>query len=152
MRKWRSASEVPRVLLPSSRRQTDCGRVRCVRSTSTELCCCWSWLHGNHACNLATHTHNTTTSHCKFCTYIHDGLQWFDTVGWVSARASACKNWVVGCDNLSAARCRLFAYGPANVSDIPKPASSLASFKSRLILPFWYRLTQVDLEEAIKLV
>jgi len=30
---------------------------------------------------------------------------------------------------------------------IPKTPSSLASFKSRLVLPFWYRLTQVVLEK-----
>jgi len=29
----------------------------------------------------------------------------------------------------------------------PKAPSSLASFKSRLILPFWYQLTQVVLEK-----
>ena len=29
----------------------------------------------------------------------------------------------------------------------PKTPSSLASFKSRLALPFWYRLTQVVLEK-----
>jgi len=29
----------------------------------------------------------------------------------------------------------------------PKTPSSLASFKSRLVLPFWYWLTQVVLEE-----
>ena len=29
----------------------------------------------------------------------------------------------------------------------PKAPSSLASFKSRLALPFWYRLTQVVLEK-----
>jgi len=29
----------------------------------------------------------------------------------------------------------------------PRTLSSLASFKSRLFLPFWYRLTQVALEE-----
>ena len=29
----------------------------------------------------------------------------------------------------------------------PKTPSSLASFKSRLVLPFWYRLTQVVLEK-----
>ena len=28
----------------------------------------------------------------------------------------------------------------------PKTPTSLASFKSRLVLPFWYRLTQVVLE------
>jgi len=29
----------------------------------------------------------------------------------------------------------------------PKTPSSLASFKCRLVLPFWYRLTQVVLEK-----
>ena len=29
----------------------------------------------------------------------------------------------------------------------PKTPSSLASFKSRLVFPFWYRLTQVVLEK-----
>jgi len=29
----------------------------------------------------------------------------------------------------------------------PKTPSSLASFKSRLVLPFWYRLTQVVVEK-----
>jgi len=31
----------------------------------------------------------------------------------------------------------------------PKTPSSLASFKSRLVLPFWYRLTQVVLEKRL---
>ena len=30
-----------------------------------------------------------------------------------------------------------------------KPPSSLASFKSRLVLPFWYRLSQVVLEKRL---
>ena len=35
----------------------------------------------------------------------------------------------------------------------PKTPSSLASFKFRLVLPFWHRLTQVTvLEEAAKRV
>ena len=42
---------------------------------------------------------------------------------------------------------RLFAHGPADVTAIPKPPSSLASFKSRPILPFRYRLTPVVLEK-----
>ena len=35
----------------------------------------------------------------------------------------ACKNWVLGCWHgyLSGARCRLFAYGPADATALPKP-------------------------------
>ena len=42
----------------------------------------------------------------------------------------ACRNWVVGCwcGYLSGARCRLFAYGPADATAIPKP---------RQLLPHW---------------
>ena len=47
----------------------------------------------------------------------------------------ACKNWVTRCwcGYLSGARCRLFAYGPADASAIPISPSSLASFKSRSV-------------------
>jgi len=31
----------------------------------------------------------------------------------------------------------------------PKPTSSLVSFKSRLVLPFWYRLIQVVVEKRL---
>jgi len=49
-------------------------------------------------------------------------LQCSDTVGWASGRASACKNLVMRCwcGYLSGVRCRLFAYGPANATAIPK--------------------------------
>ena len=49
------------------------------------------------------------------------------------------------CDYLSGARCRLFAYGTLH----PKTPSSLASFKSRRVFPFWYRLTQVVQEKRL---
>ena len=52
---------------------------------------------------------------------------------------------IFSCGYLSAARCSLFAYGPADATAIPAP--SLASFKSRLVFPFWYRLNQVVLEK-----
>jgi len=53
----------------------------------------------------------------------------------------ACKNWVVGCwrGYLSGARCRL-AYGPADATATHR---LFASVKSRLVSPFWYRLTRV---------
>ena len=34
----------------------------------------------------------------------------------------------------------------------PKTPSSLASLRSRLVLPLWYQLTQVVVEKAIKQV
>jgi len=61
-------------------------------------------------------------------------------------RHPACKNWVVGCWHgyLYGARCRL-AYGPADAN----ATHSLASAKSRLVLPFWYRLTRVVLDKGL---
>jgi len=51
----------------------------------------------------------------------------------------------VGCSRgyLSGARCRL-AHGPADAT----ATHSFASVKSRLVLPYWYRLTQVDPEKG----
>jgi len=61
---------------------------------------------------------------------------------WLGGRKGirSVKNWVVRCwrGYLSGARCRL-AYGPADAT----ATQSLASVKSRLVLPFWYWLTRV---------
>jgi len=59
-------------------------------------------------------------------------LQCFDTVGWVTGRASGSKHWVMmcWCGYLSAAKWKWFAYGPA---DATATASSLASLKSRMV-------------------
>ena len=48
--------------------------------------------------------------------------------------------WVMRCWYLSGARCWLFAYGPADATANPKTQLSFASFKSKLVLPFWYQL------------
>ena len=57
----------------------------------------------------------------------------------------ACKNWVMRCwcGYLSGARCRLFAYGPADATTIPKPHHLLPHLN-----PDWFYLsdTQVVLE------
>ena len=44
----------------------------------------------------------------------------------------ACKNWVIRCrcGYLSAARCRLFAYGPADATTVPKPYHLLPHLNS----------------------
>ena len=54
----------------------------------------------------------------------------------------ACKNWLVECCHgyLSGAKYR-HAYGPADVTAIH--CLSFASVESRLVLPFWYWLTQL---------
>ena len=65
---------------------------------------------------------------------------------WLGVRRSIrpVKNWVMRCwcGYLPGARCILFACGPADAT-----VSSLASFKSRLVIPFWYRITRVVLEK-----
>ena len=59
---------------------------------------------------------------------------------WLGGRKGIrpVKNWVVGCwhSYLSGARCRL-AYGPADTT------ATHCLLLSRLVLPFWYRLTRV---------
>jgi len=56
------------------------------------------------------------------------------------------EDYITGCwcGCPSGAKCKWFAYGPPDVTITP---SSLASLKSRMFLPFWYRLTQVVLEK-----
>jgi len=53
------------------------------------------------------------------------------------------------CGYLSGARCKLFAYGPTDVTAISKPPLSLASYKSRLVVPFWYWLAEVFLQKRL---
>ena len=66
---------------------------------------------------------------------------------WLGSRKGIrpVKNWVVGCWHgyLSGARCRL-AYG----NWCHCHSLSLASVKSRLVLPFWYCLTRVVLDKG----
>jgi len=67
---------------------------------------------------------------------------------WLGGRKGIrpVKNWVVGCwcGYLSGAKCGL-ASGQA---DATATHLSLASVKSRLVLPFWYRLTWVVPEKG----
>jgi len=71
---------------------------------------------------------------------------------WLVVRKSIWpvkKKWVMRCwrGYLSGARCKWFAHGPADATATP---SSLASLKSKLVQPFWYWLTRLVLEKAIK--
>jgi len=60
---------------------------------------------------------------------------------WLGIRKSIwlIKNWVMRCwcGYLSGVRCKWFAYGPGDDN------GTLASVKSRMVLSFWCRLTQV---------
>jgi len=73
---------------------------------------------------------------------------------WLGIRKSIqpVKNWVMRCWHgyLSGARCKCFAYNPADATATP---SSLALLKSRLVELLWCQLTQAVLEqEAVKRV
>ena len=67
---------------------------------------------------------------------------------WRQEEQPACKNWVMRC------WCGYLSERDADCLNTvqlmpchPNTLSSLASFKSRLVLPFWYRLNQVVLEK-----
>ena len=99
---------------PSARR-TSCGtRSECSRWTS---------------CKPDTCAHTTLYS----IALLYSWLQCFDTVG-LRGFSIPGKHWVMRCwcGYLSGARCRLFAYGPADATASKTPPS-LASFKSRLV-------------------
>ena len=73
----------------------------------------------------------------------------FSAVGWASERASGLEKlsdevlvWLSVWTNVQIA-----CIWSSGCHCHPKTPSSLASFKSRLVLPFWYRLTQVVLEK-----
>jgi len=56
------------------------------------------------------------------------------------------KNWVMKCwrGYLSKVTCKWFAY---SLADATATSSSLASLKSRMVLPFWCQLMQIVLEK-----
>jgi len=62
---------------------------------------------------------------------------------------SACRNWVVRYWRryLSAARCKLFAYGPADVNATP---SSVAPVKSRMVYLSGAGLPRLSRKKAVK--
>jgi len=66
---------------------------------------------------------------------------------WLGVRKSIWPVKSEWCGYLSEARCRLFAIWSSWCHCIPKHPSPLASFKSKLVLPFWYWLTQAVLEK-----
>jgi len=69
-------------------------------------------------------------------------------VGWQEGHL-ACKNWVVRYwhSYLSGARCKWFAYGPADATAIP---SSLAPVKSRMVYISGAGLPRLSWKKAVK--
>jgi len=77
-------------------------------------------------------------------------LQCFDTVGWASGKASGLYVKKTECWGAGTVIClergadlHMVQLMPLH----PQNSSSVASFKSRLVLPFWYRLKLVVLEK-----
>ena len=103
-------------------------------------------------CHLSVIT--TTLSSCSVCllhTKLHS-LLWHCWLGIrKSIRPVKIEWWGVGvviCLERGAERLRMVLLMPLH----PQTPSSLASFKSRVVLPSWYWLTQVVLEKAVKWV
>ena len=76
---------------------------------------------------------------CELCIFVC--LQCFDTVGWVAGRHPACKKlsggvlaWLSAWSEVQTCICPSWCHCHS---------LSLASVKSRLVLPFWYRPTRV---------
>jgi len=116
--------------------------IRAVGSCSgdTMSSTCWT-----RSCRSSTVTIAVTVC---FSSYVLCGLIFLTHyVCWLSALAllfgrkeehPACKNWVMRCwcGYLSAVRCRLFAYGPADAAAISKPHHLLPHLN-----PYWLYLS-----------
>jgi len=103
----------------------------------------WCIMHQKQFVNAQKQFSTQVVQFTKNC------LQCFDTVGGVPGRAPGL--WVAGVviSILSRARCKWFAYGLADATDIP---SSLASLKSRMVLPFGAALPRLSWKKATKWV
>ena len=78
-------------------------------------------------------------------------LQCWQSVVGHQEEHPARKNWVLRCwcGYLSGVRCRLFLNMVHLMPLHSQTPSSLASFRFRLVWPFWYWLTQVVLEKRL---
>ena len=96
------------------------------------MCSCWLShvlvAAAGNVCRVTFHISKSSSSILLSCHLWHTDiwnscLQCFDTVGWALGRASGLPEWVMRCwfGYLSAAMCRLFAYGPADATAIPRP-------------------------------
>jgi len=94
---------------------------------------------------------NSDNTHCFLLNYTTAAFSALTLMTGHQQEHPACKKLndevLVWLSDPSAARCRLFAYGSVDATAIPKPPSSPASFKSTLVLPFWYWITQAVLEK-----
>jgi len=122
----------------------------------THLSDCLSiWKLTLHVVNQCTKFEISSLSHSRDIsgdyTYKIDILQCFDAVRWAAGRTRhpAYKNWVVRYwrGYLSGARCKWFAYGPADATATP---SSLASLKPRMVYFFGAGLPGLFWKKAVE--
>jgi len=91
-------------------------------------------------------TFPVTAIHCLHFSVSFDVDTLLSSVFWYWWLSGPLTNWVIRCwcGYLSGAKCKWFAYDPANATATP---SSIALLKFRMVLPFWHQLTQVVLEK-----
>ena len=126
--------------------------VRLVRSTTVAGLLHWASMSG---CQMYMFIFHVTWSASKFgktvckCVVLIHAFSALTLLVGRQEQHPAYKNWVMRCwcGYLSGARCRFFCMWSSWCHCHPQTPSSLASFKSRLVLPFCYWLIQAVLEK-----
>ena len=132
-----------------------------VASTNAQLCTSGSWTERRkHRSYHRLLVHSSNTASYRMCvpavvrliancyvpfTYLlTQCLQCFNTVGWASGRASGLQKLsdeVIWCGYVWS-EVQIVCILSSWCHCYPQTQSALASFKFRLVLPFWYQLTQ----------
>ena len=119
-------------------------------SSVTRRCINWSsWTSRQAATSLDSHSLDMYVFHVNLCHVRVHCLQCFDTVCWASGIASGLQKlsdevlvWLSVWSEV-----QIVFMWSSWCHCHPKTVSSLASFISRLVLPFWCQLTQVVIEK-----
>ena len=104
---------------------------------------CWTWQLHSHKCSwLQCHSISHNESDHWWLVGLHFAFSALTLLAGRQEEHPACKNWVMRCwcGYLSGVRCRLFAYGPADATAIPKPRHLL-----RHLNPDWFYLSGTGL-------
>jgi len=106
------------------------------------------WLYMSPCVPCYWHSPTGLPSTCNFVIgFSAHCLQCFDAVGWASGRAFGPKSDEVLVWLSVWSKVQIVCLWSCWCHCHPKTPSSLASFKSRLVLLFWYRLMQVVLKK-----